>query len=135
MTSVSIVSVTYYTGPVLFDMIRSALAQPHLAELVLVNNGNPLPIYRQLEAMAEEEPRIRLISGYGNVGFASACNRGAKEATGSHLLFLNPDCVLPADFTSRVISESENLARPHLIGARVVEPDGKEQSGSRRAIL
>ncbi|HVY13454.1 MAG TPA: glycosyltransferase, partial [Alphaproteobacteria bacterium] len=134
-SAISIITVTYYTGPVLFDMIASALAQEGVAELVLVNNGNPLPIYRRLEEMAENDPRLKLISGQGNVGFATACNLGAKAAMGDYYLFLNPDCILPEGIAPKLLKASEKRARPYLIGARVVERDGKEQSGSRRAIL
>jgi GT2 family glycosyltransferase len=132
---VSIITVTFYTGPVLFDMLKAALAQSDMRELILVNNGNPLPVFHQLEAMAAAEPRLTLISGHGNVGFATACNMGAAKATGEYLLFLNPDCVLPDGFLSNFLSESKRLPRPHVLGARVLDAHGQEQSGSRRAIL
>ncbi len=132
---VSIITVTYYTGPVLFDMISAALVQSAVREIVLINNGNPLPIYHRLEEMAENEPRLKLISGQGNVGFATASNLGVKEAAGDYLLFVNPDCVLPQGLAHALLTESARLPRPHLIGARVVEKSGREQSGSRRALL
>ncbi len=134
MPSVSIISVTFHTGPVLFDMIAAALAQDD-AELVLVNNGNPLDVFHRLQKMAEAEPRLRLISGHGNVGFASGCNIGVENAGGDYFLFLNPDCVLPPGMAACLARESKNLPRPHLVGARIVDENGKEQSGSRRDIL
>ncbi|MBI3419751.1 MAG: glycosyltransferase family 2 protein [Proteobacteria bacterium] len=132
---ISIITVTYYTGPVLFDMLGAALAQQDVGELILVNNGNPLPIYQRLKEMSEKEPRLKLISGQGNVGFATACNLGAKEAQGEYLLFLNPDCLLPKNIAGKLLAESRAHQGLHLLGARILEAGGKEQSGSRRAAL
>ena len=41
MGSCSVVMVSYHTGPVLFLSVDSALRQPQLAELIIVDNGNP----------------------------------------------------------------------------------------------
>ncbi|WNG60914.1 glycosyltransferase [Archangium gephyra] len=45
---------------------------------------------RALEALAATEPRVRLCSPQGAQGWAARCNRAAREATGSLLLFLEP---------------------------------------------
>lgn len=132
---VSVISVTYYTGPALFDMIRSVLKQARLQELILVNNGNPLSVFHQLEDMADSDPRIKLVSGHSNVGFSTANNLGAQEATGEYLLLLNPDCTLGDHFLQRMVEEAKNLPRPLLIGSRVLDENGHEQSGSRRDVL
>lgn len=132
---VSVVTVTYYTGPVLFDMLAAMLRQRGLREIILVNNGNPLPVYHQLEALAEDEPRLKLVSGHGNVGFAAGCNRGTREATGEYILILNPDCKAPDDLLLKMVEESVSRPRPHLISCRILDEDGYEQSGSRRDTL
>lgn len=132
---VSVVSVTYYTGDVLFDMIHSVLKQEPVGELVLVNNGNPLPVYHRLLEFAEKEPRLTLISGQGNVGFATATNLGVKTAKFDNILILNPDCVPEDDFVEKLIDEAQKLPRPNLVSCRILDQDGVEQSGSRRAML
>jgi GT2 family glycosyltransferase len=135
MTSVSVISVTYNTGPVLFDMVQSVLAQQGLTELILVDNGNPVEVRQRLEGWRKKDPRLILITGHGNVGFATANNMGAKRAVAPYLLFLNPDCVLGDNFLEAMVSQSNNLPRPHLLSCRILDGDGKEQSGSRRDIL
>ncbi|MBM3522555.1 MAG: glycosyltransferase family 2 protein [Alphaproteobacteria bacterium] len=40
----------------------------------------------------------------GNDGFARACNRGARAGAGSHVLFLNPDTVVPEDCLDRLFA-------------------------------
>jgi len=37
---------------------------------------------------------VRLIEPGRNLGFAGGCNRGASEATGDVVVFLNPDTVV-----------------------------------------
>ena len=59
-------------------------------ELIVVDNGNPPAVSGELARRAEEEARLTLVSGHGNVGFARGCNIGARRATGSYLLLLNP---------------------------------------------
>jgi N-acetylglucosaminyl-diphospho-decaprenol L-rhamnosyltransferase len=133
--TVSVVSVTYYTGVPLFAMIESVLKQDGLAELVLVNNGNPLSIVHQLEDLAENNSKIKFISGQSNVGFACGNNLGARDATGDYVLFLNPDCFVEDGFLFKLMNSIKSLPRPVLLGTRILDADGHEQSGSRRDAL
>lgn len=134
---VSIVMVSFYTGPVLFTAIDAALErdQKGVVEVVLVNNGNPIEVNKSLEDRAEKEPRLRLISGQGNVGFARGCNIGARQAVGRWLLMLNPDCVMPSGAIRDLLREATMLGDHWMLGCRVVDPDGLEQRGSRRTLL
>ncbi|MDX2028971.1 MAG: glycosyltransferase family 2 protein [Alphaproteobacteria bacterium] len=131
----SVVMVSYYTGPVLFQAIASVLAQTEPVELCLVDNGNPPEITAQLQAMAEQESRLRFVTGHGNVGFSRGCNLGAKAAGGTHLLFLNPDSLLLPDALTRLQAHAAGLKRPFMIGARLLDEDGSDQRGCRRALL
>ena len=93
---VSVVMVSYRTGDVLFVAIDAVLArdQEGVAELILIDNGNPPEVVAELVRRAEAEPRFTLVGGRGNIGFAQGCNLGARHARGRHLLLLNPDCRL-----------------------------------------
>ncbi len=132
---VSVVMVSYRTGPVLFDAIDAVLGQADLAELIVADNGNPPAVLAELGRRAERDPRLRIISGHGNVGFAAGCNLAARAAGGTWLLLLNPDCLLPPDGLSRLIAEAASRPRPWLMGPRLANPDGSEQRGSRRELL
>lgn len=132
---VSIITVSYNTGPVLWRMIASALASTVPIELIVVDNGNPPDAAKKLADMAGAEPRLKLISGHGNVGFAKGCNLGAGAATADFLLFLNPDGLLPPDAIARLLDHAKKLERPFMLGARLLDGDGKDQRGCRRALL
>ena len=131
----SVITVSYHTGPVLFDMIASVLAQDSLAEMIVVNNGNSANVVEKLAAMAAENSKLKLITGHGNVGFAKGNNLGANAATGEYLFLLNPDSVLEAENITELMAQSQKLPRPHLIGPRILDANGNEQSGSRRGEL
>src|SRR3954452_2522222 len=64
---VSIVMVSFYTGPELDEAIDAALAQDIDLELILVDNGNPDEVTADLKARALADPRLNVLTGHGNV--------------------------------------------------------------------
>jgi GT2 family glycosyltransferase len=79
---------------------------------------------------ATPDERCRIVVHGGPPGFAPACNRGAREARGRLLLFLNDDVVACAGLLDRLEDE---LLRP---GVGAVSPDvfsellGRSESGT-----
>jgi GT2 family glycosyltransferase len=132
---ISVVLVSYFTGPVLFEAVGSALSQDGLDQLVLVDNGNSPAVVDKLSKVAARDPRILLLTGHGNVGYAASANLGASYAACNYVLFMNPDCILPPGALSRFREVAGGRAGPFAIGARVANPDGSEQRGSRRIAL
>ena len=135
MALCSIVMVSYHTGPVLFIAVKSALRQPQLADLIVVDNGNPPDVLASLQQLALSEPRLRILTGHGNIGFAAACNLGAKEVTAEFLLLLNPDCLLPPDALTNMMDGFKEMPEAMLAGCWLQNPDGSEQRGGRRQLL
>ena len=111
---VTVVMVSYRTGPVLAQAIDAVLApdQTGVGELILVDNGNPPEVASALAHRGDADPRLRLISGHGNVGYARGCNLGAREARGRYLLLLNPDCCLGGGGGARPAGRSRHARRP-----------------------
>ena len=134
---VSVVMVSFWTGPVLGAAMESVLAadQEGVVELILVDNGNPPEVAAQLERRAAADPRLILVSGHGNVGFARGCNIGASRARGRYLLLLNPDCRLAPGAIPALLAEQESLGDHWMLGCRVLNLDASDQRGSRRALL
>jgi GT2 family glycosyltransferase len=129
---VSLIMVAYNTGPALFASIPRVLAEPLVDELLLVDNGSAPEDAARLRALAEAEPRLRLMQGHGNIGFARGCNLGAREARGRHLVILNPDAYLQPGCIAALIEGARGFASPCVVGARVLNTDGSEQRGARR---
>ena len=133
--AVSAIVVSYYTGPVLLRAIDALLAAPEIAEIILVDNGNPSADIDSARAREPSGARLCVITGHGNIGFAAACNLAATKATGEHLLFINPDAILPQGGAAQLLEDAASLKRPCVLGAKLVNPDGGEQRGSRRETL
>ena len=138
----TIVIVSYHTGPALNACLAAALALPEAAEILLVDNGNPPEIVAALRQLAASQPRLQVVTGHGNIGFARGVNLGARMATAEWLWILNPDSIPAPDALSRLLAHQTALqetapqpAPPVLIGARILNTDGSEQRGGRRAIL
>lgn len=86
----SLIVVNFQSAVVFGRMLRSLPASfLSEGEVLLVNND----VREQgfLERMLHQCPGVRIIDAGGNGGFARACNRGAQEASGEVLFFLNPD--------------------------------------------
>ncbi|MFZ4122905.1 MAG: glycosyltransferase, partial [Caulobacterales bacterium] len=129
----SAVVVTFHTGPVLWQCLDALLACPDLAEIVIVDNGNPEADAHRLDAFARGNSQVRLVQGQGNVGFARGCNLGAATACGRALLFLNPDCVIALGAGRALLSALQQRKRaPLVLGGRILNVDGSEQRGGRR---
>ncbi len=132
---VSAIVVSYFTGPLLARAIASLKNQDDVCEIIVVDNGNWEGAVAAAIEVNPGGPPASIISGHGNVGFATACNLGAKRAKGEYLLFLNPDAVMPTGGVARLIADGARLKRPWLIGPKIINPDGSEQQGSRRMTL
>ncbi len=133
---VSVIIVSYWTGPLLVRSVLSALRQPEVSELIVVDNGNWADEMTRLSAIAGENgDKLQIISGHGNVGYAAGCNIGARAATGQFLFLLNPDAILPDNAVAELLAEGSKLDGNWLMGGKLVNPDGTEQAGSRRSPL
>ncbi len=128
--------VSYHTGSRLRDALYALLFDPAISEVVLIDNGNPPPTEAFLDDLAARHgPRLRLIRTGDNLGFARACNLGAREATGRFLLFINPDAVLKRGAVAALLAAASGRPDPWLVGGRIFGFDGREQRGSRRREL
>ncbi len=129
---VGVAMVSYRTGPVLFEAIDAALADPAVERLVLVDNGNSPEDRTQLARRAASEPRLAVVTGQGNVGFATACNIAVRRIDSEYVLILNPDCVLPEHGVEKFRAELRRRDRPALMGAVMVDETGSVQRATRR---
>jgi GT2 family glycosyltransferase len=85
--SISVVIVAYDSGAALKRCLDSLRDGEPEAEVIVVDNaGNDRTVVEQFG--------VRLIEPGRNLGFAAGCNRGAAEASGDVLVFLNPDTVI-----------------------------------------
>jgi GT2 family glycosyltransferase len=135
VASVTVILVTYWTGPVLEDSLAAILSDPLTTRLVIVDNGNPPDVRAMLSRLSETEPRVLLKTPPNNVGFAKGCNLGAREALDGLVVFINPDAVLAAGSLAALLDGVGGQPEPVLIGGKLIGLDGQEQRGGRRDML
>ena len=120
---VTIIIVSYHSREVLpacLDSVRAAGQAP----VVVVDNasGDGTP------AMVQERfPEVTLMANPQNLGFAAACNQGARAAPTEYLLFLNPDTRLLPDSLTQPL---EFLQDPRhqstgIVGIQLLDDHGR----------
>lgn len=129
---VTVVIIAYHSGRILFDSIERVLAETAVKQLILIDNGSSERTIELLREIDDAYERVLLVQGHGNIGFARAANMGAQLATQPWVVFLNPDAILCDGAVEALVDTALGTPRPCLVGARVLNPDGSEQRGSRR---
>ena len=131
----SVIIVSYRTGPILIACLRSVLVQDGLHQVILVDNGNTTKLMREVQDLALEFSQLEILSGHGNIGFAAACNLGAKRVSGQFMLLLNPDCVMPKSSLRMALSTFADRPDASVISVRIENANGTEQRGGRRNLM
>lgn len=129
--SVCAVIVSYRTGPALARCLDALGRCEGLDEIVLIDNGNEPAETAALDAFAAD-PRVRLLRGQGNIGFAAACNKGAASAQSDVLAFINPDVVLERDALPRLLGALAAAPPPAIVGGDLRDRGGAPERGGRR---
>ncbi len=91
-----------------------------LYEVVIVDNASTDGTGEFLRTL---EGDVRVIANPANLGFAKACNQGAREAAGEYLLFLNNDTAPRAGWLEALLAAADGDPRTGVVGARLLFPD------------
>lgn len=132
--ALSVIIVTYGTGPIVVDGIRSlveSLADSETAyEVVVVDNEHPDRPHRAVSHLLLDTAGVRVVRPGANLGFGGGCNLGAERAGGAAICFLNPDVSVGSGWLQPLLDAVERgaaIAAPVLI-----DPDGSVQSAGHR---
>ncbi|NWF90910.1 MAG: glycosyltransferase family 2 protein [Ignavibacteriaceae bacterium] len=122
-SSVDIVIVNWNSGSFLFNCINSIKYSNNdsfrLNRIFIVDNAST---DNSLQNVENFDLPIVIIRNETNVGFAKACNQGAKNSNADYLLFLNPDTQLfnnslnePIHFLNKI--ENKNIG---IVGVQIL---------------
>jgi GT2 family glycosyltransferase len=107
MRTITAVILAYGPEPWLEDAVRAALASTDVdIDVVVVDNGCTSDAIDQVKGL----DGVRVITSETNSGFSGGCDRGAAEAHGEYLAFVNSDAIVAPAALSRlagVASEPE----------------------------
>lgn len=127
---ISAIIVNYNAGVFLRKCVDSLLNCSLEIEIIVVDNAST---DGSLDALMEL-PNVQIIKNPANVGFATACNNGVHVASAPLLLFLNPDCSFTAGTLVTLVESMQANESVGMVGGLLVNTDGTEQAGGRRAI-
>ena len=126
----SVVIVAADSGEDLGVCVECALASTVPIEVVVSDNESRDGSIDALATRWRDEPRLRILRNGSNLGFGAGCNRGAAQARGDVLLFLNPDCRIEPDTIARL--RALMLPDIGVVGAAIIATDGMPEPASRR---
>ena len=125
--TLDIIIVNWNSGPYLFNCInsipRSISESFYLNRVIVVDNNST---DGSLSKIRQIDLPLFVIRNKKNLGFAKACNQGAKESNSDYLLFLNPDTQL---YKTSISSPLEFMQDPvnnkiGIIGVKIIDDNG-----------
>lgn len=123
---ISVIIPAYNIGPWLGRCLDSILSQTHEnLEIIVVNDGSKDDTAVVMDAYEENHPNIKAIHKE-NGGVTSARIRGAAEATGEWVGFIDGDDVIEPEMYARLLQNAhDHGADISHCGHRVLFPDGR----------
>lgn len=108
--------------------LQSIASPPSLVEheIIVVDNASDdgtLEFLQEKQKMNE----LTTIRNDPPLNFAASCNRGAKQAQGKYLLFLNNDTEAFPGWLDEMVKVAERSGEIGAVGAKLVYPDGTIQ--------
>ena len=118
-SEVTVVLVAYNSAAVLDDAIASV---PDGARVIVVDNAST-----DASVQVARDRGAQVIEAGDNLGFGTACNLGAKKATTSFVLFLNPDARLLADTLTVLLTEADQHPGAVAFGPAILNETGRPE--------
>jgi len=135
LPKVSAIVVNYNAGSVLNETVKLLLNSGSVAQVIVVDNGSTDHSMEAIDNLALSQSHLICIRNNKNLGFAKACNIGVVAAgENEYLLFLNPDCLPAQDALEKLLICMKSSQQTGMAGPLVLNPDGTEQPGGRRAV-
>src|SRR5580693_4800917 len=127
MPRVSVIVVSYNAADELDACLRSlaalpeVAADPEFAQVIVSDNGSADDSVARARAAY---PGVVIIENGANLGFAKACNIGARRATAPLLFFFNPDARIHAGTLRNAVEYFDSHPDVAMAGAKLLNEDG-----------
>ena len=130
--TLSIVVVCFNDGAVLLPCLESIYTGPPRAtfEVILVDNGS---LDGSIEEAHSRFPDVVIVRAGYNSGYAGGNNIGFRRASGTYVLFLNPDTTIPQGALDQLVHRADRHPRCGAAGPRVLNADGSLQKSCFRS--
>lgn len=120
----SVIIVTFHSAESIEPCLRALREESGWERIVVDNDSRD----RSAERAQAADPGARILRNRENMGFAAAANRGALEASGNVLLFLNPDAVARPG-ALRALAGALQASEAGAAGGQLLRDDGRPDRG------
>jgi len=133
--TVSLVTVTFGTGPIITDSVSSLVASlastPVDYEFLVVDNAHPTAAEFTVNTLLLTTRGVRVVRSPTNLGFGGGCELGVRRSSGEIIAFVNPDVTYEPGWIEPLL---EQLARPgvSIVAPVLLNPDGSVQAAGQR---
>jgi N-acetylglucosaminyl-diphospho-decaprenol L-rhamnosyltransferase len=101
-------------------------------EIIVSDNASVDGSVDTVQARWKDDERVHIVRNGANLGFGTACNRGAAISRGDVLLILNPDCLIERDTITLLRERLTSDPTIGVVGATIVDEQGHYEPASRR---
>jgi N-acetylglucosaminyl-diphospho-decaprenol L-rhamnosyltransferase len=122
------VVVNHDAGDVLRTCVASLRAEG-VADVVVVDNAST---DGSAEALAADDPAVRLVRTGANLGYGSGANRGVAATGGDYVLVTNPDVAFHPGALGRLGAILDGDPTVAIVGPCIREADGSRYPSARR---
>jgi len=126
----SIIIVHYKNKEKLLQCLNSINNDKIKKEIILIDNNSNDNVDRDLN----KYENITYIKNKENIGFAKACNQGIVKSTGKHILFLNPDTIIPEETLEYCLKFYHEQHKIGFLGIKMLNSNGEFLKESIRGI-
>lgn len=113
----SFIVLDWNTKNITVSCLKSIKSSCPDAEIILVENGKPFDCALATKTIKLEQ----------NIGFAGGCNRGALEATGEYICFLNSDARITSE---NIVAFERSLLQPGVAAVGPYSNEAKPPQGT-----
>jgi GT2 family glycosyltransferase len=130
--SVSVIIVTFNAAHYIERCLASVFAQSHgQFEVIVVDNAST---DASADLVRQRFPLARLIASPTNEGYGGGNNRGAGEASGEILVFLNPDAVPEREWLTQLTGSMREQFRQYATSKITMLSDSNKLNSSGNLI-
>ena len=128
----SIIIINYKASHFINQTIKSVLNSKINCdyEIIIVDNNS---YDNSVELIEKEFPDLNIIKNTTNLGFSKGVNIGVQVSNATSVLILNPDTIVEENAIQNMYNTLNSSNQISVVGAKIIDPDGKFQLSSRRA--
>jgi len=128
----SIIIINYNASHFINQTIKSVLNSKINCdyEIIIVDNNS---YDNSVELIEKEFPDLNIIKNTTNLGFSKGVNIGVQVSNATSVLILNPDTIVEENAIQNMYNTLNSSNQISVVGAKIIDPDGKFQLSSRRA--